>query len=629
MPARVLFDPDGARLARPEPKDVVVIAMGSQYIRYGRASDSHPRRVRTVAAFPRKQSAHLGSGAEPPEVPAEPIDRELFEKSVQQVADELHLNDRRRGGGKPVPWHVEVEKVDVEDAPEYDFGVLRDALSARSTIVGDTTDLIGLAHSAEIRHGFDIVHPIRDGRLARGLSHSIGVVRAALEAVLDHIGLDLGISVRADRSCAAPPGGEGEAVVQTAAASSDPIHAMTHVALIVPDSANRRDVAEFVDALFRASHLQVAAVFVHHNAASCALAAGLSTCVVVDIGHTSTTVCCIEEGCAVGAGRVCLPYGARHIARAFHQLFDATDVFGRLSEDNTMGTADHELLRSDMVAVKARAFEAMAKFSTDENDVLSIAMVRAPRIGRMLRVKCGVGIAAVPALGLVYPSILHALNRSDREASVALSKATSRDAEDDSTLDGLFDDVKRSAMVSTAVPFGTFASEVHALEPPDEELGLKDNALCPLPDAILWCVTRSVGASVATQSDTFRGSELTRRYLNAVVLAGGASAMDGIANELEKRLKRILEERNIVVNDVTIIDGARGRGDEELLEAAALLKGEGDVAGLDDDGDPASLPWRGAAVMVEADAVKDFYVYRDDWKARGSRSLRERVPFYW
>ncbi len=33
--------------------------------------------------------------------------------------------------------------------------------------------------------------------------------------------------------------------------------------------------------------------------------------------------------------------------------------------------------------------------------------------------------------------------------------------------------------------------------------------------------------------------------------------------------------------------------------------------------------------MVEADAVKDYWVYKEDWDERNVRALRERVPFYW
>lgn len=84
-----------------------------------------------------------------------------------------------------------------------------------------------------------------------------------------------------------------------------------------------------------------------------------------------------------------------------------------------------------------------------------------------------------------------------------------------------------------------------------------------------------------------------------------------------------------VVYDVTIIDGGKGKGDEELAAAKAVLRDQKTTGGAADDTDTAILPWKGGAVMIEADAVQGFWVYKDEWDERSVRVMRERVPFYW
>ena len=77
-----------------------------------------------------------------------------------------------------------------------------------------------------------------------------------------------------------------------------------YIALVIPDTSDRRDVAEIVDAIFRVAKLSAAGVFIHQSSVSCALGAGLATCTVVDIGHSYTTIACVEDGSILADSRV-------------------------------------------------------------------------------------------------------------------------------------------------------------------------------------------------------------------------------------------------------------------------------------------------------------------------------------
>ena len=70
----------------------------------------------------------------------------------------------------------------------------------------------------------------------------------------------------------------------------------TYIAPVIPDISDRRVVAEVVDETFRVAKLSAPRAFLHQSSVSCTLLEGLATCTVVDIGHCSTTISCVEDG---------------------------------------------------------------------------------------------------------------------------------------------------------------------------------------------------------------------------------------------------------------------------------------------------------------------------------------------
>jgi hypothetical protein len=648
---RVTYSAERVRSLKPSPKEVLVIAIGSHYVRYGSANASIPRKIRNIAAF-QKTANVVGSGRSRDQKSNVDVSDTLeeravaFSMAVDEIAADMRLSDRRRGGGKPIPWKVEIETVDVDDAPEGEASsdTICSLKSGKGLLVGTAAERI--SYDEDQRKNFEIISPVVDGRMAWELPCSKSLVRSALDAVLTSIARQfcgtMELVAHSSTECAP----EKVASPAELPAKSNVSEANTHIALIVPEASDRSDIAEFVSALFRVEELRAGAVFVHHSSASCALSAGLSTCVVLDIGYSATTIACVEEGCVLGDSRVHLKYGSRNIVAVFDRLLRESGTFDEVcgapargrdmecdipvtspSGDNDVSMQQSVLSLADVAALTRKSCEQLCGFNVDENDTLSVAMIRAPKSGKMFRIKCGVGVRAVPAYGMLYPGLYESISNLHGFPLTRLSiPGVARNSDEDNFMMGLFDDIKRSTIVSAAVPFGRFANEL------DADGHVVDESVHPwrasVVEALMWSVNRAVETSAIAQTDNVRGPELKRRYFKSILLAGGGSSVDGIALALESRLKVLLEENNIVVNDVTVIDGAKGKGDEELLAAAGMLRSDG-ISGLDDDGDPASLPWKGGAVMVEADAVKDLWVYRDEWMSRDVRALRERAPFYW
>lgn len=628
---------------KPQPASVIVLSFGSCTFRYGFAIDPTPRKIPSIVAFPRKREA-VDRGDPPVRAPGFSLTTEesvresakQFDSIVAQIADDLDLNSRRIGGGKPIPWDVEVEILSEGRRNEDPAPYSASQESADCVLVGRDADR--LLREGGRATGYDVVAPLWDGRLVFGHDASDALVRAALDELLRHVAKQLLPLRKSDgQSADALERKEQQAAGDSNDSGSAPRknYADLHIALVVPDTSDRRDVAEIVEAIFRVDELKAGAVFIHQSSVACALGAGLATCSVVDIGHSGTTVACVEEGTVCGESRVHLEYGAYHMLTVFERFLcgkkSFQDAFKKIATDVNTDPNESQpnpamaaAMEYDRRKIVIRTCEQVCGFKADENDRLAIAMVTAPS-GHSLRVKCGAALRAIPAFGLITPELLQtAVRASRREILPAERSKYERNADDDNFLDDLFAEMRRSAAASAALPIGRFANEPG--RPGFDPVAAPDASIV---DAVIWSIGRAVRASPVVQQQPSRSPELHRRFLSAIVLSGGGASLDGIALTLENKIKDALTRKGNSVTDVTIIDGGKGKGDEELAAAAALLRDQSAAAGVGDDTDTASLPWKGCAVMVEADAIRDYWLYRDDWQLRHVRALRERVPFYW
>lgn len=751
--------PASIRKHKPPPGEVVVIAFGSSGIRYGFASDSTPkcvfpavairRRIKKGKPHPTSTNTTTNKNNTLTQTPPPPLRipsmtkrsqeqleaaKQMFDAECERVVKDLMLLERRRGGGKPVPWkseiepdmndnweneswllrmeadaeaeteveaeaEMEVEKASQEedqnqgkthkeepkeeqevqqkeqddkksngDVPRVEHNIKQDEKikgKHRDVIVGN--DVARLLRNERLASHFDIIFPTWDGQLLLDTGVSANLVRKAVDLLLDFIISDLRKQRENQDSKLLKKGGAGgDPKVMSARQKHEdwmrlyPGHATSFVTLVVPETAQRRDVAELTAAVFRSTELRCGALFVHQSAVSCALGAGLATCAVVDIGHSATIIACVEDGIVCGESRIHLRYGFQHVRHAFDQLVNrhAPQLHAMLvddyryiprpmegdadakkeksddeNENNTLKSGDNErdsarrgYILEDEALLLRRICEQVACFNVDENDTLAVSQVTA--VGgseRSLRVKLGIGLRAVPAYGLLYPALLHCARKlQPQRADVPLRRDVfQKNSDDDNFVSDIFNDLRRSGIATAALPIGLFANDAGQ---PAETMVKCDSA--SIVDAIVWSIAKAI--EVKRPDQTARTPDHYRRYLNAIVLAGGGAKIDGIGPALEARIKKGFQDIGLNISDVTVIDGGRGKGDEELAAAAAVLKDLDDGGGgLLDDTDTATLPWKGGAVMVEADAVNDYWLFRDDWDARNVRALRERVPFYW
>lgn len=633
MRSQKLQLPDNIREQKPAPKDVIVLAFGSFGIRYGFAADSSPKTVFPGVALPRQKDSVVDKSRKAFLVPSHTertngeIEeaRKVFDDTRESISFELALSERRRGGGRPIPWKAVVEATSPETTQ----------MERRTLPEGDDTILIGhdvqlLLRDEKRANQYDIILPIWDGKLLFECGAPASLIRYSLDLLLDYVtqqmARDRKLGKRKDRKKRK----EGGHVMQDENPEEDHLfakdgRAKIFVTLVMPETAQRRDVSEIVDAVYRSKSMQAAAIFIHQSAVSCALGAGLATCTVVDIGHSATTVACVDDGVVCGESRIHLEYGSLHVQQTFDLLLrDYSNLNEMISteQDGSQKPRPRGQIEEDLTYIVARATEQLGGFNVDENDTLSVAKIGTPS-GYSLRLKIGVGIRTMPCYGLIYPKLLKAANEyMVPKKNIPRRGLFERNSEDDNFVSDIFNDLRRSGIATAAQPIGTFANDRG--QPAATSVDPNEASLV---DAIIWSVAKAVEIKRPHQQS--RTADHYKKYLNAIVLAGGGALIDGIALALESRIKKGFLDAGVAISDVTVIDGGKGKGDEELAAAAAVLKDVDSDGGIIDDTDTASLPWKGGAVLVEADAVNEYWIYRDDWEVRNVRALRERAPFYW
>lgn len=126
---------------------------------------------------------------------------------------------------------------------------------------------------------------------------------------------------------------------------------------VVPDLYDRLYVTTVLDVLFR--DFGFARVCFIQESLSGSFGAGFSTCVIVDVGATKTSICCVDEGMCVEQSRINLRYGGA----------DVTETFVRMLLSNQFPYADLDLRRRHDFLL---AEELKTRFSTLDSAVVAV-----------------------------------------------------------------------------------------------------------------------------------------------------------------------------------------------------------------------------------------------------------------
>ncbi|EIW69617.1 hypothetical protein TREMEDRAFT_62486 [Tremella mesenterica DSM 1558] len=311
---------EGQPLAAVNPlSNILIIHPGSKNLRIGRASDFYPKEVPNCIARPKKKLESRTSPSPEPSAKRSaetPDQRETkrqrngharktngddeaaedpMDKKIGYLREYLrgHLVANRlatdwREGNRVVTYN---QKVKPEPVPEHN-----DPYRIDWTEVGERGYLVGEeALQLPPDSGFDVKYPI----LHRGLNTEDW---SSLRHLLDDVVLILQEALRTELNIF-PRDYQARHTLFNFA-----------VVLIVPDHGDRTYPQEISRLLMREMGFREIAI---HQEAYCAIfSAGMSSACVVDIGATSTSVTCVDEGQVSSETRIMLDYGGDDVTKA-------------------------------------------------------------------------------------------------------------------------------------------------------------------------------------------------------------------------------------------------------------------------------------------------------------------------
>ncbi|KAL4398816.1 Ino80 complex protein [Malassezia pachydermatis] len=170
-----------------------------------------------------------------------------------------------------------------------------------------------------------------------------------------------------------------------------------------------------------------------------------------------------------------------------------------------------------------------------------------------------------------------------------------------------------SAMASQAAKCQ--AAAMQAAQAHDIDI-VGEAAMTPLDRAVFQSLLASTGSIDGTLNSG--AEERLRRLANNIVCIGGAARISGLAEALEARVSMLLAEH------YTPSDPARVPA---VQVPASFTAPQAVVIPPPRNLDPASLAWKGLAVLAHLDAMQELWVQAADWDTLGYRALKEKSLF--
>ena len=396
--------------------------------------------------------------------------------------------------------------------------------------------------------------------------------------------------------------------------------AETSVMLVVPDAFSAAEIRLLVDLAladlgFREAVVQlesVAAVFCHGCGSAC----------VVNLGAQSTNVVCVEDGLAVPASRVFLPFGGDDVSQFLWWL-----VFQGGAAD-FLADADPCQASQVLDNLKAR----VCKFYDDEKDIVrrhqgdTVAefAVRDPRRpGRLVRHRANLGATpALAALGYFEPDLMGASPAAQVPGGVNFlgeggAPPPARGPPGSGAAGVLEDDFAQEAAASSRAALGKAATATANAVYGEGQFDAA--AVARLAGQITQMQQGRVSrkkfslekAIVESVSRLNRPKDAAKKFYTNLVVVGGGGMAQGLVDAVEYRVLHGIDP----AEEVELVN----------VNAPKALPGapptERDAAA-----------WRGGAILAAIEPSREHWLRRDEWNeggcvpGRGGRKLGSAEP---
>ena len=384
--------------------------------------------------------------------------------------------------------------------------------------------------------------------------------------------------------------------------------------------------------------------------------AGLSAACVVDVGATSIGISCVEEGLVLPETRVALSYGGQDMSRFFGDVlrgssFPYTDLQeARLADAQLLQDLKERFVTLQPSQVGLNLYDFMVRLPGETARKYALRLYDEPILAGLMLfhpdvaapppmprrpLTCAQPAPAEEADEPEPTAVLAAANASlggdeavelcasavlDMAPTLAMLGCVSRRLSPqvaalvDMRADEASEEAPRAApTIPQTSAMATQAAKCASAAAQAAQDGIdvvQAASLTPLDHAVF----RSLLASTGTVDGSFAhgGEERLRRLANNIVCTGGAARIPGLSEALEARVSMLLAEHYAPA------DGAPGA--PTTAPQAVVIPPPRNL-------DPASLAWKGLAVMAHLDAMQELWIQASDWDTLGYRALKEKSLF--
>ena len=654
----------------------LIVHLGADSLRVGRASDVYPTVV--PCALARKMStAAPAPSSEPPDLDAS---LEALRAELRAIMRQYKLRPVSNGWQSANSYNESVKPERVLDHNDvYDVAFVRDVPDGH-VLVGQEALLL-----AELSPPRDDALPTQWQLFrpcARGLldvaRYAAAYGEAAVEALLgdlQHI-LTYALSASPDHEARSKSPGLGITPAEFSQYS---------VLLLVPDAFSRSDLRALGHLLLR--YMGFAALNVQTEGLCAMFGAGLSSACIVDLGATSIGVSCVEEGLVLPETRIALTYGGRDVSRFFGHVFSHTsfpyrtcDPERRLADATLLDQLKERLITLSPSQVNLNLFDFSVHLPGEPTYKYALRVYDEPIVAALMLFHPYVlprRVATRRALTEAAPADTAPADEPDM--SVALAAANASLGGDEAC------ELSASSVCDVAPTLAMFAS-VRSQLPPAAAAAIDPRAPAAAADALTdtpepangsqlarpspvptdknrpaaapavpqtsafaaqaaRCssaaalaaqsgldvvgaagdtpLDRAVFCSLLASTNTVDGQlggneERLRRLANNIVCIGGSARISGLAEALEARVSMLLAEHYAPA------DPARAPA---VPVPANFSAPQAVVIPPPRNLDPASLAWKGLAVLSHLDSMQELWVQAADWDTFGYRALKEKSLF--
>jgi len=558
----------------------MVIHPGSLNLRIGRAWDPRPCVVPHVVAWRKKKSDVVEDVASLPPADGYRHGEDVNVDDVDKVTRPFLQGSLKALCGPESRMKVSKLNSTIEvvrfEVDTKDFA-MRNESDAPKFLVAD--EALDISSTGNDPLDYDLIWPIRNGKLHVTAQRSLTAVLSDIETIWT------------------------ETLRQKFEISKAQLHQYRCI-LVVADIYNRNHVKQLINMLL--VHMNFSSVIIHQESVCATYGCGVSSAVVIDVGHQKTSVSCVDDGISLDLTRITFDFGGDDVTRMFHKLLlksgfpkkscDLRKTSDKLVMDDLK--QKHCTLYPNGVKVERIDFSDTHKYHIFYT---ASEVIQAP-------------------LSFFYPS-LHGVTPATfgvRYASV--NQGDSEDPHDENYLLATKPKYSDASCKKT--------QKQHEKPLHDSAASAESRAAVKrLEEAIVW--------SISQCNDADR--EVKRRCVSSFLLVGG-----GLGNFTN--VERVLASklRDEVMLQYSSISrgggGVDGCGDDEhdvddedhktmkmLLSKDLYMR----VVTRPKDLDPAMIVWKGASVMSCLDTAQELWIEQSEWKQHGLKVLRERCAFVW